>query len=311
MGFFGYCAHDNNIYRKGHMEVARYIKELESIVKKGGPEKNEYNILKTIATNLKDISLVEEEMFYKTFKPILDMNSIIGHTFMKPHGYAGDFELIDKIHLKQVSDDPFLQKWDNYYHEADSSTAVRNRKKYFITELNRINKNNEIYDNTNVLNLGSGPCRDINEYFLRNDRSGVYIDCLDMDPSAIEYASVVCDNFVENINFINRNALRFKPDKKYNLIWSSGLFDYFSDKLFVHLVNRMYQYLRINGELIIGNFSTQNPGKDEMEVYGKWYLNHRDEETLIDLAIKSGITREKITVNSEETGVNLFLHLKK
>ncbi|WP_299878654.1 class I SAM-dependent methyltransferase [uncultured Cocleimonas sp.] len=293
------------------MEVGKYISELECIVKKGGPEKNDYEKLKTIASNLKNITLVEEAKLYKIFKPILDLNSIIGHTFMKPHGYAGDYELIDKIHLKLVSDDPFLQKWDCYYHEADSSTAVRNRKDYFIEQINKKRDLNKPTKNTHILNLGSGPCRDVNEFFLNNDRSGVFIDCVDMDASAIEYASAVCDNFYQNINFINRNAFRLKPDRQYSLIWSSGLFDYFSDKLFVRLIHRMYEFIEEGGEMVIGNFSTSNPGKNEMEVYGNWYLNHRNEEMLIELAQKAMIDRDKISVNSEATGVNLFLHLRK
>ena len=73
----------------------------------------------------------------------------------------------------------------------------------------------------------------------------------------------------------------------------------------------MYVYLEEDGELVIGNFSTGNPGRNEMEVYGNWYLNHRNEKTLIELAQKAMISREKISVNSEQTGVNLFLHLRK
>ena len=290
------------------MEVAQCISELDHIIKKGGPNRNDYKKLRSIALELDSLSMMDEARLHDIFKPILDIDSLIGHTFIKPHGYPGDYELIDKIHRKVVSNNPFFRKWDRYYHESDSSAAVRNRKDYFINLIKSIQNGEK---NINVLNLGSGPCIDVREYFYRNNAKNTMIDCVDMDEAAIEFASVVCDNYIENVNFINKNVFRFKPQKKYNLIWSSGLFDYFSDKLFIRLARTMYACLEINGELVIGNFSVQNPGKEEMEVYGKWYLNHRDEKTLTDMALKAGIDQDKISVRSEKTGVNLFLHLKK
>ena len=291
-----------------YASTAKQIYELETIVKKGGPDKSEYNKLREIAISLKDMSLEEELELYEIFKPILTIDSIIGHTFLKPYGYAGDYELIDKIYQKRVSADPFLAKWDHYYHDANSATAVRNRKSYFIKQINRCINTRKT---SRILNLGSGPCRDVYEYYSSNEGEKIFIDCLDMDKNALDHGAKVCADFIDNITFINKNAFRYKADNKYNLIWSAGLFDYFSDKLFIRLTNRMYQMLHKGGELIIGNFSDKNPGREEMEVFGKWYLHHRSEKTLINLAIKAGIERHNITISSEYTGVNLFLHIKK
>ncbi len=132
-----------------------------------------------------------------------------------------------------------------------------------------------------------------------------------MDSNAIEYASGVCDNFIDSVNFINQNVFRLKCDKQYDLIWSAGLFDYFSDKLFVRLTKKIYSMLHINGEMVIGNFSTSNPSRGLMEVLCQWYLYHRSEEKLIELALKAGVSAKNIEVRSEETGINLFLHLTK
>lgn len=290
------------------MQVENCINELDHIIKKGGPNRSDYKKLRSIAIELNNISLGDEVKLYDIFKPILDLDSIIGHTFLKPHGYPGDYELIDKIHRKVVSENPLFRKWDDYYHEANSSTAVRNRKDYFIKQIKSLQNGEE---NISVLNLGSGPCIDVREYFYKNSDRNTTVDCLDMDAAAIEFGSAVCDNFLDNVNFINRNVFRYKPEKKYNLIWSAGLFDYFSDKLFIRLVKIMYAYLETDGELVIGNFSDKNPGREEMEVYGRWYLNHRNEKTLMELALQAGVGQYKISVKSEETGVNLFLHLKK
>lgn len=290
------------------MGTPDYLQELNMMVSKGGPDVVEYDRLRVIADGLESISLEDEGRLYEIFKPVLKEESIIGHTFLKPRGYAGDFRLIDKIHMRETSEDPALRKWDKYFHEADSSTAVRNRKSYFIHQVKRLT---DVYQSPRVLNLGSGPCRDVFEYYSVATENKALIDCIDMDKDALEYASGLCDRYYKYINYVNRNVFRFKANKSYHMIWSAGLFDYFSDKLFVRLTNKMYQFLEKDGELVIGNFSTENPGKTEMEVYGKWFLNHRSKETLTNLAMEAGVLRNNICVHKEQTGVNLFLHLTK
>lgn len=290
------------------MGVPDYLYELNQMVDKGGPDVFDYDKLRVIADGLDNISLEDEGKLYEIFKSVLQEESIIGHTFLKPRGYAGDFRLIDKIHMKETSQDPRFKKWDEYFHEADSSIAVRNRKSYFIKIIQQLANT---LTNPKVLNLGSGPCRDVFEYYQSSPTNRAYIDCVDMDKDALEYASGLCDNYYNYINYINQNVFRYKPTNKYNIIWSAGLFDYFSDKLFIRLVSRLYQFLEKEGELVIGNFSIKNPGKTEMEVYGKWFLNHRSEEQLISLALKAGIHHDCICVQKEQTGVNLFLHLIK
>jgi SAM-dependent methyltransferase len=228
--------------------------------------------------------------------------------FHKPYGYAGDFELIDRIYCQRNSTDKNLYKWDKFFHTLEGAQAVRNRTKYFK---DLVSETANKHGNARVLNLGSGPCRDLNEYLETSSDQSVRFECLDMDKTAIEYGEVVCDNFSDHIEFINKNALTFNPNYKYELIWSAGLFDYFNDKIFVRLVRRIYALVKNGGELVIGNFSTYNPSRVFMEVYGQWFLHHRNEETLIELAIKAGVPRELIKVSKEEIGVNLFLHLKK
>jgi len=288
------------------VSVANYFKRVEKIISRGGPEPSEYDYVVNVP-NLEGITLEEESKIHDVLFPILDKDSLLGHTFYKPHGYAGDFELIDRLYTKWLSPDPSHHKWDNLYHTLDAATAVRNRKNYFQDVMKNYKNNDEL----KVLNLGSGPCRDLYEFFVKNPKQNIQVDCLDMDQSAIDYGSAVCDNYMDRIEFINKNVFKYKTSKTYDLIWSAGLFDYFSDKLFIRLVNRMYALVASNGELVIGNFSTVNTSKNLMETFGQWYLNHRSEDLLIELALKAGVPEDKIMIKEEPTGVNFFLHLEK
>lgn len=159
-----------------------------------------------------------------------------------------------------------------------------------------------------VLNLASGPGYDMVQFFdnypMYRDR--IVFDCVEQDINAINFASKLCEQYLEKITFLNKNALRFGTQKKYDVIWSAGLFDYFEDKVFVFLIKRFMMFLAQNGSIIIGNFSTINPSKPYMSLF-RWHLYHRSPHALRTLAIASGIDKNKIEISKEPMGVNLFL----
>lgn len=285
------------------------IQEIHEIIKRGGPDVSEFEFLARATLKLRNISLKEQNELRNILNPLFDNNSMIGFTFNKPHGYAGDFELIHRIYTFWKSSNIKNKKWDELYHWAESANAVRNRKRYLIDILRRIENGTKSVHR--VLNLGSGPCTDLYEYFINTPKSAIKFDCVDMDENSIEFAKGVCDNFIDSINFENKNVFHFKSNYNYELIWSAGLFDYFNDKLFIRLVRRYYEFLAPGGELVIGNFSLNNPSRGLMEVLCQWYLHHRSEEQLIELALKAGIDRNRIEVRSELTKINLFLHIYK
>ncbi len=300
--------HEELKLSKGTFE--QILSTLEGIILKGGPEEKDYQIMTSACDQLMKAKLTvsEESQFHEKIKPLMSLDSMLGFSFLKPHGYAGDHELIDRIYTKWHSKDPKYYKWDKYYHYLDAPQAVRNRKEYLKNQLVKLTSKN---DQNLVLNLASGPCTDLYEYLVSNPNSNIKFDCLDLDANALEYGAAICDAYYEQLTFIHRNAFRYSTESRYNLIWSAGLFDYFSDKLFVRLVNRMYALLALKGELVIGNFSPYNTSRGVQEVVCQWYLHHRSEDELIELALKAGIPRENIRVDKEETGVNLFLHLEK
>jgi len=73
----------------------------------------------------------------------------------------------------------------------------------------------------------------------------------------------------------------------------------------------MCKLLEPGGELIVGNFSDNNPIRTMMEIYAQWYLIHRSKKELFGLAVRAGVPEEKIDVRSEKLGINLFLQAKK
>ncbi len=277
---------------------------LITLVKKGGPEPGEYKEFTAIVNNLED----EELGFFRdVIKESLNENTLIGHGFVKPFGYPGDYSLIHNIYKEHVNPDKKYCNWDRFFQDQAGAHAVRNRKEYFQKRCEEIDTG-EV--KKRVLILGSGPATDVKEYLEKHPGSNVHFDLVDFDQNAINFAKAQNRDFEDSIDYFKINVLRFKPCQWYDLIWSAGLFDYFKDKHFVYMVNKYYKYLNESGEFIIGNFSNSNPTRRLMEVLSDWYLNHRSKYDLVRMALEAEAKEDQVEVEMEALGVNLFLRIK-
>jgi len=278
---------------------------LMSLVEKGGPEPEEYKVFTAIVNNLEDEEL---GLFREVIRESLNENTLIGHGFVKPFGYPGDYSLIHNIYKEYVNPDTRYSNWDRFFQDQAGAHAVRNRKDYFLSRCNEIDIPGE--GEKRVLILGSGPATDVHDYLRDHPDSMIKFDLVDFDQNAIDFARSQNQDFEDVIEYIKINVLRYKPFHWYDLIWSAGLFDYFKDKHFVYMINKYYKYLNDGGEFIIGNFSNSNPTRRLMEALSDWYLNHRSKYDLVRMALEAEAREEQVEVDMESLGVNLFLRIK-
>ena len=282
-------------------EVVDYVNEL---IIKGGPERFEYQKLIDFVATL-DENLVEE--YRALLRPALTLDTLQGWTFNKPFGYAGDFMIIEKIYQRYVNPDIRYSNWDRFYQHQHAAQAVRNRKDYFIQTCQGMIRSKA--GERNVLILGSGPATDVFEFNRLHPEHKLSFDLIDWDQRAIDYASEKNHDYLDRMRFMRMNVLRYDPHKRYDLIWSAGLFDYFKEKHFAYTLRKFNALLNPGGEMVIGNFSKGNPTQGLMEVMGAWYLNYRSEEELLDLGEEAGIMEENMYVDREPLGINLFLRI--
>jgi SAM-dependent methyltransferase len=278
---------------------------LAYLVKNGGPELHDYEEFAFIVSTLDAKNLHE---FREVINPILNVNTLIGRSYVKPFGYPGDFYLIDHIYSNHVNGEKKYRKWDIFYQNQAGTMAVRNRKDYFINQC--LNLALKKHGEKRVLILGSGPATDVNEFLNIYNENDIRFDLVDFDQNAIDYSSHKNKKFEKLISYHKVNVLRFEPYMRYDLIWSAGLFDYFREKHFVYLLKKYINYVAEGGELVIGNFSTENPSQILMEVVSEWYLNYRSREDLLKIAGDAGLLNGKVFVDSEALGVNLFLNIQ-
>lgn len=297
--------------------MKEYIKKAEHWAERGGPSPSEYKEfnawLEELAKHVEQASVDESNInnLRYAFGDALTTATLQGISLVKPRGYAGDFEVIDRVYQRSMTTNPQLLNWDHYLLNTCAAKAVRNRKGYFLQLIERLKKKLPDQEEIAVLDIASGPARDVFEYLQEDTDGRVVFDCVEYDAVAINYAKALCFEHLDRVRFIQKNAFRYKAERAYPLVWSAGLFDYFDDRQFKFLLSRLYEFVEPGGELVIGNFSTDNPDRPYMEVLMEWELNHRSEQTLRKLAMECGVPEDHIEIGKEEEGVNLFLHMRK
>jgi extracellular factor (EF) 3-hydroxypalmitic acid methyl ester biosynthesis protein len=297
------------------MQLQKEIEYLKMLAENGGPTESQYEelgkLFKSVNQNRKKGIVSESEMLTisQSLPDVFSTTDTMqGYAFLKPHGYPGDYVIIERVYQGWLSPKPHLVNWDRFFHAQEAPRAIINRKKYFLDILRSLEKKD---GKREVLNIGCGPCSDVVE-FLSQRESHVFFECVDYDKNAIEYSSnkVKEKGFLKKVEFHHENALKFRPSRQYDLIWSAGLFDYLDEKFFKMLLVRHLDFIKPGGEIVVGNFSLNNPTRDYMEC-GNWFLYHRSPDDLIKIASECGVPHDKISVKSESLGVNLFLHISR
>lgn len=293
------------------------------LLEKNGPDPCDYDRLTDAVNSIQldriqnKIKPKEVEALFAKMSPLFTIDSMIGHTYLKPYGYNGDFEILEKFYDYRISSNPFCKKWDIYTQQLGASKAVRNRVNYFKDAMRQIilrleNSQAEF----RILNLASGPSRIIYNFLTELNESRpdlinrIRIDCIDLDEHAIAFSKKRMRKFLNQVSYKKVNVFKFLPEHQYDIIWSSGLFDYFDDTTFVKLLSRFYGYLYEGGQMIIGNFKTGTASRSYMELF-EWYLNYRSEQDLIDFAKEVISKSDEVFVEQEKAGVNLFLNIIK
>ena len=285
-------------------DIDAYIKDLFA---KNGPDREEFVELYGLLNQVKaeDIPHIRE-----LIAPLLNKNTLIGFSHTKPFGYSGDFFIIEKLYQYYTSPEERYRKWDEFLLSSHAVVAVRNRKTLAVGIFQELNEK-ACGLRQDVMILGSGPVTETFEFFEKNPDSPLVFEMIDMDKRAIAYAKSKNRKYLDRMTFHNANVIRFTPERKFDLIWSAGLFDYFKNKHFVFLIKRYYEFLNEGGEMIIGNFNIDNPSRKSMEILCDWFLYHRSADELIQFAVQAGISRSKIDVIREPANINLFLRVRK
>lgn len=242
--------------------------------------------------------------------------------FFKPRGYAGDYEMMNHLYRDElVGKTLFDQCMHKYFIDEPAGVAVKNRGQYLYEKITQLFESVPAAEPLKVLSIASGPAMEQQIFLQKGTRfhgRTAEFTCLDQDEESLKHAQrqlqsserILRSGFqFRFMNYAIRNVIAEGcPEKDYDLIYSAGLFDYFTEPVAQMAAKQMLASVKPGGRVIIGNFSKNNPSVPFMELVLDWHLIYRSEEDL--LRIFKGLG-SKIWVEKEPLGVNLFLVIQK
>ena len=241
--------------------------------------------------------------------------------FYKPRGYAGDFEMMNHLYRNElIGKTLFDQCMHKYFIDEPAGNAVKNRGEYLHKKIQQLVQSKPQTEKIKIISIASGPAME-QQLFLKNNQElygrKIEFTCIDQDEESLKHAQKQLLSLERQRNsgfkfsFSNlaiKNIIAHGlPEKDYDLIYSAGLFDYFTDPVAQIAAQQMMNGLKSGGQVIIGNFSKTNPCVPFMEYILDWLLIYRSEEDLMQLFKGLGKTR----IEQEQLGVNLFAVIDK
>jgi SAM-dependent methyltransferase len=286
--------------------------------------------------NLTDNFSAEEHSYHKkyfraNFSSLVNETPFMQRALEKPLGYAGDYGLMVMFYEYR---DQGATLFDKFFHRFScnqpAAVANKNRVELLSQLMHDMYASHNIEEEFKVSSLACGPAREL-QLFLEdvtslNNKSKFKFIIADQEGLALDHATKKLKMISQKSCDLNLTVLKedivlgsikerpfVQEFKDSHMIISAGLFDYLSDRVSQKLIEKMYEFLRPGGQLIIGNVSNSNPDRFSMDYFMEWNLILRSPEHLISIVppeIKkiSGATFEVI---SESLGLNLFLRIKK
>jgi len=250
-------------------------------------------------------------------------------TYLKPLGYAGDYEMVNMILRDPHEGSSLFAKMLNVWLLSQpSAQAHRNRVKYLADlldhEVRRVAADRR---SARVLNLGCGPAGEIQSFLAGNEVANhAEFHLLDFNDETIEYTKTA----LETIRVQHQRSTRLHFEKKsvhqilkessrridlpakarYDVIYCAGLFDYLSDRVCKRVMDHYYSQLAPGGLLVSTNVDSSNPNRNSMDFILEWHLTYRDQGELAQLA-PDGISPADCCVRADPTHVNVFLEVRK
>ncbi len=242
--------------------------------------------------------------------------------YNKPRGYAGDYEMMNHLYRDEVVGKTlFDQCMHRYLIDEPAALAVKNRGAYLAQKINDLFENTSQKQSLKILSIASGPAME-QQLFLQNNKNyygrNAEFTCLDQDEESLKHAQrqlLSMERFLQSgFNFkFNNMAIKNViangcPEDNYDLIYSAGLFDYFTEPVAQLAAKKMLEAVKPGGKVIIGNFSKDNPTVPLMELILDWHLIYRSNNDLLRMFDGLG---SKIWVEKEPLGINLFVVIQK
>ncbi|MDG2219795.1 MAG: class I SAM-dependent methyltransferase [Rubripirellula sp.] len=251
-----------------------------------------------------------------SLRQIVHEDPFTRRAFEKPRGYAGDAVMMDYIYSQD--DDSFVPEASpmgraifQYTASAPASAGVRERRHHVANLLDDLGSQSPGRD---VLAIACGHLREANvSSEVRSEKFGRFV-ALDADPESLDEVEARYGQFgIQPIQADVRRMLTGRTDLgSFDLIYSTGLFDYLNDSIARRLTMNLFRDLRPGGRLVVANFLPEIRDVGYMEMFMDWHLVYRSRTDMLSLAdaIDESELKE-VRIQSEVNQNIIFLELTK
>ena len=234
--------------------------------------------------------------------------------FSKPRGYAGDAVMMDYIYGAEegwqpppttaLGNDVFL-----YTSNAAASAGVRARREHIAEKLDEIAKDRPAPE---ALAIASGHLREASMSSAVRRHKYKRLVALDADGESLKEVNRCFGRFgVEcELADIRKMLTGHLNLGSFDLIYSTGLYDYLKDKTAQKLTYHLFTMLKPGGKLVIANFVPTIFDIGYMEACMDWFLVYRDRMDMMALTnLIPQIELNQIRVHVEENQNIIFLEV--
>ncbi|HEY2202317.1 MAG TPA: class I SAM-dependent methyltransferase [Solirubrobacteraceae bacterium] len=214
-------------------------------------------------------------------------------SFVKPHGYAGDFRILEwmyDLELDECADrsqPALVNLLDELFRSVHSVQAVWHRREWFSQLI--ANAWTTTDATVRLLDVACGGSRYIRDVIDRYGPAAVDATFVDQDPAALAFveswleargnplARLICAPVRELTEALASDGRRF------DIVIATGVCDYVDDRTAVDLVSQMAALVRPGGAIAISNFSPDDESRIVKDWILDWPLVYRDRLRLADL----------------------------
>jgi extracellular factor (EF) 3-hydroxypalmitic acid methyl ester biosynthesis protein len=244
--------------------------------------------------------------------------------YTKPRGYSGDYVVMNYIYQGAALGDTTFARLAHALALRIGEFVVR--RKDMIGEAIAEVARKRAGGTATVVSLGCGPAREVADFAAQDAgaQGPVTFILVDHDEDALRFAgrSIGASRLAHGARRPLRtdlrrlSALRLLRDVlpadafgSADLIYSAGLFDYFSDRTCRLLTRRLYEALRPGGMLVLGNMKADTDLLWPLYLIADWSLHYRTAENVMSWA--SGLSGAAMSLRTETTGYDYLLTIRK
>jgi extracellular factor (EF) 3-hydroxypalmitic acid methyl ester biosynthesis protein len=289
-----------------------------------------FDKFETLTTSLpEDQRPVHRSYIQRHLHPIVLCAPFAYRSYRKPLGYAGDYEIVNMM-LRDPREGAslFAKLFNVWLLQQGSAVAHRNRIRYLeqvlVRETGAVARTGQ---RARILNIGCGPAWEVQEFLAHSELSNCAdFVLLDFNQETLQHAADALRRKQQeyrrntSVELIRKSVQQLLKEfarpqvsangNGYDLVYCAGLFDYLPDRVCKRLTALLYESLAPGGLLLVTNVAPFCPNRGSLELILDWHLIYRDSERVAALS-PAGVSAEDLRVESDPTGLNLFLQTRK